>query len=113
MRKRFAVGVIVLAMLIGIFGPVSAQGKVITIDFQQELDTLNPIYTGMWFMTTAADLYLAPPWFIDDNLEPVPVLVTEIPSADNEKLSGDKLAEISESVDKIFQVARYLHNKRF
>src|SRR5690606_13612621 len=31
----------------------------------------------------------APPWFIDDNLEPVPVLVTEIPSADNGLISED------------------------
>lgn len=88
-RKRLTFLLVVLLILGGVFGPVSAQGNIITIDFQQELDTLNPLYTGMWFMTTAADMYLAPPWFIDDNLEPVPVLVTEIPSADNGLISED------------------------
>ncbi|MBZ0302205.1 MAG: peptide ABC transporter substrate-binding protein [Anaerolineae bacterium] len=88
--KRFCLVWVVLAALGGIFGPVTAQGRsIITIDFQQELDTLNPLYTGMWFMTTAADMYLSPPWYIDDTLTPVPALVTEIPSAANGLISED------------------------
>lgn len=88
-KKSVFVLLVLAAFFIGVFGPAAAQGNIVTIDFQQEIDTLNPLYTGMWFMTNAADLYLSPPWFIDENLQPVPVLVTEIPSGDNGLISED------------------------
>lgn len=89
MSKKFLIAALLL-LVVGAFSPAAAQeGNVLRIDFTQELDTLNPIYTNMWFSTTAMDLYLSPAWFIDETLTPVPVLVTEIPSAENGGINED------------------------
>ncbi len=89
-KRRLAVFIFILALLAGVFGPAVAQeGNILRIDLTQEMDTLNPIYTNMWFSTTVMDLYLSPAWFIDDELNPVPVLVTEIPSTENGGISED------------------------
>ena len=89
LRNRLLIVLALLALLVGTLA-VSAQDEVVLrVDLTQEMDTLNPLYTNMWFTTTVMDLYLAPAWFIDDELNPVPVLVTEIPSADNGGVSED------------------------
>jgi peptide/nickel transport system substrate-binding protein len=89
MSKRF-LALAIFLLVVGVFSPAAAQdGNILRIDFTQELDTLNPIYTNMWFSTTAMDLYLSPPWFIDENSNPVPVLVTEIPNAENGGINED------------------------
>ncbi len=89
-KKQFLAVLIIVALVGGVFAPVAAQGgEVLRVDLTQQMDTLNPLYTNMWFSTTVMDLYLSPPWFIDDALNPVPVLVTEIPSAENGGLSED------------------------
>ena len=63
--------------------------KVVTIIFPQEFDTLGPLYTDMWFAWTTWQLYLAWAWEFDENNEPFPKLVTEIPSAENGSINSD------------------------
>jgi peptide/nickel transport system substrate-binding protein len=69
--------------------PVGAQAKTVVIDLVQEADTLNPYYSGMWFAQIMQDLYVLSPWSFDDNLQPVPRLVTEIPSKESGGISED------------------------
>jgi peptide/nickel transport system substrate-binding protein len=88
--KRAFFLLLMLVSVLALVGPTAAQDEnVLQVVLQQELDTLNPIYSNMWFSTTVMDLILAPPWYIDNELNPVPVLVTEIPSAENGGLSED------------------------
>lgn len=60
-----------------------------TITFVQEPDNLNPMYTTMWFSGILNDLWLLGLWNFDDNLEPVPQLAAEIPTADNGGINED------------------------
>jgi peptide/nickel transport system substrate-binding protein len=60
-----------------------------TITFVQEPDNLNPLYTQMSFSGYLRPFYLKPSWDFDENAQPVPVLVTEIPSVENGGLSAD------------------------
>ncbi len=63
--------------------------KIATFIWTQEFDTLSPMYTGMWFTTTTYQLWNVWAWHFDGENNPVPVLVTEIPSADNGGISED------------------------
>lgn len=64
--------------------PAPAAGrKVATFIFTQEFDTLNPMYSGMWFVYITYDLWNAPAWVFDKDNEPTPNIVTEMPSEDN------------------------------
>ena len=63
--------------------------KVATFIYTQEFDTLSPLYTDMWFAWTTWQLYLHWAWEYNENNEPHPVLVTEIPSAENGGISAD------------------------
>ncbi len=89
--KRFSILLLAaLVMMVGFALPASAQdSKAVTIVYDQEFDNLNPIYTNMFFVAITRDLYLAPAWNFDQDLNPNPVLVTEIPSAENGGLSED------------------------
>jgi len=60
-----------------------------TITFVQEPDNLNPMYTSMSFSGYLRPFYLKPSWDFDENAQPVPVLVKEIPSMENGGLSAD------------------------
>jgi peptide/nickel transport system substrate-binding protein len=60
-----------------------------TITFVQEPDNLNPMYTTMSFSGYLRPFYLKPTWDFDENAQPVPVLVKEIPSVENGGLSAD------------------------
>jgi peptide/nickel transport system substrate-binding protein len=60
-----------------------------TITFVQEPDNLNPLYTSMSFSGYLRPFYLKPAWDFDENAQPVPVLVKEIPSKDNGGVSAD------------------------
>lgn len=62
---------------------------VLTITWIQEFDSLNPMYTNMWFSTTTQQIWNAWAWEFDDKAEPYPKLVTEIPSLDNGGISED------------------------
>ncbi|MGH2592345.1 MAG: ABC transporter substrate-binding protein, partial [Anaerolineae bacterium] len=69
--------------------PPPAERKVATFIWTQEFDTLNPYYSNKWFATITQQIWNAWAWEFDDNNEPFPVLVTEIPSADNGGISED------------------------
>lgn len=60
-----------------------------TITFVQEPDNLNPYYTSMSFSGYLRPFYTKPSWDFDENAQPVPVLVKEIPSVDNGGVSAD------------------------
>lgn len=63
--------------------------KVVTLIWTQEFDTLNPLYTNMWFVTVLFPVYACQAWWFDDQNAPVPNLVTAIPSLDNGGISED------------------------
>jgi peptide/nickel transport system substrate-binding protein len=66
-----------------------AERSVVTFIWTQEFDTLNPLYTNMWFVTVLYPIYECQAWWFDENNAPVPSLVTEIPSLDNGGVSAD------------------------
>jgi peptide/nickel transport system substrate-binding protein len=66
-----------------------APPKVATFIWTQEFDTLSPLYTNMWFSSTTFQLWNCYAWNFDDKLEPVPSLVTELPSTSNGGISAD------------------------
>ena len=66
-----------------------AERKVATFIWTQEFDTLSPMYTGMWFVTITFDIWNAPAWSFNSDDEPVPVLVTEMPSVANGGITDD------------------------
>jgi len=67
----------------------AAEKKVVTIIFTQEFDTLNPLYSNMWFAMVTFDLWNAWAWMFDENNEAYPYLVTEMPSVENGGISED------------------------
>jgi len=68
--------------------PVKSVAKLI---WTQEFDTLNPLYTNMWFVTVTEQVWNAWAWEYDDQNEVFPRLVTEIPSVENGGISEDNL----------------------
>ena len=66
-----------------------AERKVATFIFTQEWDSLNPLYSNMWFMGITTQIWNAAAWDFDEDNNPNPVLVTEIPSVDNGGLSDE------------------------
>lgn len=69
--------------------PAPAPQGTATITFVQEPDNLNPMYTSMSFSGYLRPFYLKPSWDFNEKGQPVPVLVTEIPSVDNGGVSAD------------------------
>lgn len=84
---RLVLALAMMAVLIAV--PAQAQGKSITVMWPQEPDTLSPLYTSMTYGGYSYQLYLAGAWALNKELEPVPVLVTEVPSIDNGGISED------------------------
>ncbi|HEX7973907.1 MAG TPA: ABC transporter substrate-binding protein [Anaerolineales bacterium] len=66
-----------------------AERKVATFIWTQEFDSLNPLYTNMWFSTVTQQLWLAWAWDYDEKNEAHPKLVKEIPTIDNGGVSAD------------------------
>ncbi len=89
MNRKSFLWLLVLALLVGAVVPAAAQGKSITISFTQEPDNLLPMYTTMTFAGYVNQLFLAGVWEFDEDYNPVPVLVSEIPSVDNGGISAD------------------------
>jgi peptide/nickel transport system substrate-binding protein len=81
--------IFVLLILLLAVSAAAQDSNIVTVIFTQEPDSLNPLYTQMWFAHNAIELYLVPPWFIDDTLSPSAALVEEIPSAENGGVSAD------------------------
>ncbi len=65
------------------------QKTVATILWTQEFDSLNPLYTNMWFVTTTDQLWLNWAWEYNEQNVAHPVLVTELPSVENGGISAD------------------------
>lgn len=63
--------------------------KKVTFIFTQEFDTLNPLYTNMYFSQITHQIWSCWAWDFDDKNQPRPVLVTELPSAQNGGVSAD------------------------
>ncbi|MBI1281443.1 MAG: hypothetical protein GC179_25170 [Anaerolineaceae bacterium] len=90
MKRRLLLVLTLGLMLTLVAAPTLAQDKkVVTVSYTQEPLTLNPLYITQWFAANLTDMLLTPPWFIDDNLQAVPVQVTEIPSTENGGISAD------------------------
>jgi peptide/nickel transport system substrate-binding protein len=105
-RTRFAplLFVVVLLTLVGACGPTPTpapqaqataaptavpERKVATFIWTQEFDTLNPLYTNMWFSAITLQIWNCYAWDFDDANAPYPVLVKEMPSAENGGISAD------------------------
>lgn len=87
---RFGRVLVILALLLIVaIAPVSAQTNGFVAAWPQEINSLNPLYTTQTFAGYTYQLFLAPAWWLDADLNPVPALVTEIPSADNGGISED------------------------
>ena len=69
--------------------PTIAAPKAITISFFEEPDSLNFMYSQMWFATLAMDLIQRGLWIYDDRQSFVPELAVEIPSRENGGISED------------------------
>jgi peptide/nickel transport system substrate-binding protein len=67
----------------------STGGGLVTFIFTQEFDSLSPLYSAMWFTAITHQLWNVWTWHFDENNEPIPVLVTEIPSEENGGISED------------------------
>jgi len=68
---------------------VPPERTVVTISWTQEYDSLNPLYTNMWFSTTTHQVWNSWAWEFNDKNEAYPKLVTVIPSVDNGGISAD------------------------
>jgi peptide/nickel transport system substrate-binding protein len=71
--------------------PESGELKSVTMTYFEEPDTMNWMYSGMWYSSITFDLFHVPMWFFDDKLEMVPEIAAEIPSVANGGLSDDGL----------------------
>lgn len=89
MLRRLFLIALVLVVMGGALMPVAAQGKVLTIAFTQEPDTLLLPYSQMAFAGYVIGLYMEGAWDFDAELNPVPKLVSEIPSLENGGISED------------------------
>lgn len=63
--------------------------KVATFIWTQEPDVLNPLYTNMWFSSITQQIWNCWAWDFDDQNNPHPVLVKEMPSEENGGVSPD------------------------
>lgn len=61
----------------------AAEPKVVTISFTQEPDSLNPLYTSMWFSQITQPFWLRGLWRFDPQGSPVPDLAAEVPTEAN------------------------------
>lgn len=66
-----------------------AKSTVATFIFTQEFDTLNPLYTNMWFSEITQQLWNGWAWNFDEKNEAIPNLVVELPSLENGGISAD------------------------
>lgn len=72
--------ILVLSIAISACGGASGEEKVITIAWTQEPDSLNPFYTNMWYAGVLTEVWSCNAWLYDENNEPYPQLLTEMPS---------------------------------
>jgi peptide/nickel transport system substrate-binding protein len=63
--------------------------KVLTLIWTQEFESLNPLYSNMWFSIVTQQIWLSWAWEFDQNNTAFPKLVTELPSIENGGISED------------------------
>lgn len=93
-RVRFALALalsLVMALAgFGVAAPSYAQdGSTLVVGFAQEPDNMNGFYSAMAFAQWANDLVQASLYDFSDDLQPVPVLIAEIPTRENGGISED------------------------
>lgn len=71
--------------------PPPAEPKTLTMTFFEEPDTLNPLYTTMWFAQLAYNLIHLSFWNFDDSQNANLELAAEFPSMENGLISEDGL----------------------
>lgn len=88
--KRFVFSVLLIAvLLVTACSSAPKAGQKATFIFTQEFDTLNPLYTNMYFSQITQQIWNCWPWDFDDQNQPRPVLVKEMPSTTNGGISAD------------------------
>jgi peptide/nickel transport system substrate-binding protein len=68
-----------------------AKPRVVTMTFFEEPDSLNDLYTVMWYAGLAIDLFNPGLWLWDDNLEPSLEMAAAFPTKANGLISEDGL----------------------
>ncbi len=83
--------IVVIALVLSACGGGGSNSnkKVATMIFTQEPDTLSAMYTNMYFSLILHQVLNVWAWQYDDQNIPYPVLVSEMPSADNGGISAD------------------------
>ncbi len=66
-----------------------AEKKVATFIWTQEFDTLNPLYSNMWFVSVTFSFWNCFAWDFDEKNTPLPRLVEEMPTVENGGISAD------------------------
>lgn len=91
--RKLLSAVVLLTLVLGVsvVPSVAQDVPTLTVGFAQEPDSMNGFYSSMAFAQWANDLVQASLWNVSDTLEPVPVLVEEIPSVENGGISEDFL----------------------
>ena len=67
----------------------NSNNKVATLIFTQEPDTMNTMYTNMYYSQILQQAWDVWAWQYDDQNKPYPVLVTELPSIKNGDITAD------------------------
>ena len=67
------------------------EAKTLTMTFFEEPDSLNFMYSGMWYASIAYNVLNPGLWNWDNNLEPSLEMAAEFPTADNGLISEDGL----------------------
>ena len=68
---------------------VEGPKKVLTLVWTQEFESLNPLYSNMWFSIVTQQIWLSWAWEFDQANTAFPKLVTEIPSVENGGITDD------------------------
>ena len=88
--KRFVFSILLIAvMLVSACSSAPKTGQKATFIFTQEFDTLSPLYTNMYFSQITQQIWNCWPWDFDDQNQPRPVLIKEMPSTTNGGISAD------------------------
>jgi len=71
--------------------PAAGGPKSVTFLYPQQIETLNPLYATSYFERITGQVWNARAWNFDEDNLPQPLLVKEIPSAENGGISADGL----------------------
>jgi len=71
--------------------PPPAKPKTVTMTFFEEPDSLNWMYSGMWYAMLVYNIFNPGLWLWDDNLEPSLEMAAEFPTKENGLISEDGL----------------------